>query len=171
AALAAPVHKPDQMRSAVVATVVIHSRLGLILERMERALDVVFDLLARSTAISRSRRINHVTRCIQEPLADVEIHRGVFRRRINDERWIEAHLQTSAHRRSEHERRSLERALDAHTLTDNIRVRAVEGRRRSGRRLQLRLELGIRDRKSTRLNSSHLGISYAVFCLKKKKKI
>src|SRR5947199_1957434 len=28
----------------------------------------------------------------------------------------------------------------------------------------------IRDRKSTRLNSSHLGISYAVFCLKKKKK-
>src|SRR5256885_9189336 len=27
-----------------------------------------------------------------------------------------------------------------------------------------------RDRKSTRLNSSHLVISYAVFCLKKKKK-
>src|SRR5438045_5349226 len=28
---------------------------------------------------------------------------------------------------------------------------------------------GEQDRKSTRLNSSHLGISYAVFCLKKKK--
>src|SRR5207245_5038541 len=28
-----------------------------------------------------------------------------------------------------------------------------------------------RDRKSTRLNSSHGSISYAVFCLKKKKKI
>src|SRR5256885_3745059 len=28
---------------------------------------------------------------------------------------------------------------------------------------------GTRDRKSTRLNSSHLVISYAVFCLKKKK--
>src|SRR5690242_20883416 len=28
-----------------------------------------------------------------------------------------------------------------------------------------------RDRKSTRLNSSHMSISYAVFCLKKKKKI
>src|SRR5437899_7703556 len=27
------------------------------------------------------------------------------------------------------------------------------------------------DRKSTRLNSSHLGISYAVFCLKKKKMV
>src|SRR5258705_8842828 len=31
-------------------------------------------------------------------------------------------------------------------------------------------ERGGQDRKSTRLNSSHLGISYAVFCLKKKKK-
>src|SRR3712207_8667125 len=29
---------------------------------------------------------------------------------------------------------------------------------------------GSRDRKSTRLNSSHANISYAVFCLKKKKK-
>src|SRR5207302_11431120 len=31
-------------------------------------------------------------------------------------------------------------------------------------------ESGGRDRKSTRLNSSHVKISYAVFCLKKKKK-
>src|SRR5438445_7531407 len=30
---------------------------------------------------------------------------------------------------------------------------------------------GQRDRKSTRLNSSHANISYAVFCLKKKKNI
>src|SRR2546426_7625875 len=30
--------------------------------------------------------------------------------------------------------------------------------------------LTVEDRKSTRLNSSHLVISYAVFCLKKKKK-
>src|SRR2546426_4762156 len=29
----------------------------------------------------------------------------------------------------------------------------------------------VRDRKSTRLNSSHLVISYAVFCLKKKKRV
>src|SRR5256885_8592431 len=29
----------------------------------------------------------------------------------------------------------------------------------------------LQDRKSTRLNSSHLVISYAVFCLKKKKRI
>src|SRR5258705_2689011 len=32
------------------------------------------------------------------------------------------------------------------------------------------LQREAQDRKSTRLNSSHLGISYAVFCLKKKKK-
>src|SRR5439155_19586921 len=32
------------------------------------------------------------------------------------------------------------------------------------------IDLSRRDRKSTRLNSSHVAISYAVFCLKKKKK-
>src|SRR2546430_10714334 len=32
-------------------------------------------------------------------------------------------------------------------------------------------ELLVRDRKSTRLNSSHSQISYAVFCLKKKKEL
>src|SRR2546426_5810587 len=43
-------------------------------------------------------------------------------------------------------------------------------------RVPIGLDLGARsapeiaDRKSTRLNSSHLVISYAVFCLKKKKK-
>src|SRR5256885_8012844 len=35
---------------------------------------------------------------------------------------------------------------------------------------QMRRTIARRDRKSTRLNSSHLVISYAVFCLKKKKK-
>src|SRR5205814_1299089 len=36
------------------------------------------------------------------------------------------------------------------------------------RRVRLDRYQAIKDRKSTRLNSSHLGISYAVFCLKKK---
>src|SRR5258707_4076713 len=41
---------------------------------------------------------------------------------------------------------------------------------RSGRLLGLRAGLKLLlDRKSTRLNSSHANISYAVFCLKKKK--
>src|SRR5205814_9637136 len=43
---------------------------------------------------------------------------------------------------------------------------AVQDRRE---RLPRAAALGL-DRKSTRLNSSHLGISYAVFCLKKKNK-
>src|SRR5437773_8162247 len=34
-----------------------------------------------------------------------------------------------------------------------------------------RMTLDEKDRKSTRLNSSHITISYAVFCLKKKKNI
>src|SRR5947199_7204121 len=36
--------------------------------------------------------------------------------------------------------------------------------------LEMLGRIPMEDRKSTRLNSSHLGISYAVFCLKKKKK-
>src|SRR5690625_6451767 len=35
--------------------------------------------------------------------------------------------------------------------------------------LAIRNESTVQDRKSTRLNSSHVAISYAVFCLKKKK--
>src|SRR3712207_7556672 len=51
-----------------------------------------------------------------------------------------------------------------------VGVRRVARERRArerGRRERLRGEA--RDRKSTRLNSSHANISYAVFCLKKKK--
>src|SRR5690606_40897991 len=40
--------------------------------------------------------------------------------------------------------------------------------RRQAREYRLRERAGERDRKSTRLNSSHVKISYAVFCLKKK---
>src|SRR5688572_32695284 len=46
------------------------------------------------------------------------------------------------------------------------RLKVVDAFRKSGHRP----EWMILDRKSTRLNSSHSQISYAVFCLKKKKK-
>src|SRR5690242_6295598 len=36
--------------------------------------------------------------------------------------------------------------------------------------VMIRWKQAVEDRKSTRLNSSHMSISYAVFCLKKKKK-
>src|SRR3712207_8468969 len=42
------------------------------------------------------------------------------------------------------------------------------GRADAANAVGLRLVLGSTDRKSTRLNSSHANISYAVFCLKKK---
>src|SRR5256885_3290873 len=58
------------------------------------------------------------------------------------------------------------------TLFRSASLRAPTGERaprgrRAGRAAQ---SLPRADRKSTRLNSSHLVISYAVFCLKKKKK-
>src|SRR2546421_1888409 len=56
---------------------------------------------------------------------------------------------------------------------DRLRREGTLGRperRESGTFDAARLAADDRDRKSTRLNSSHDQISYAVFCLKKKKK-
>src|SRR6266566_8663333 len=55
--------------------------------------------------------------------------------------------------------------------TTLFRSRAARRRAESGRAAAglCRLEQRLRDRKSTRLNSSHLVKSYVVFCLKKKK--
>src|SRR5438132_10308489 len=46
----------------------------------------------------------------------------------------------------------------------------VDSDRRSGHEVEHVVAHGVQDRKSTRLNCSHTVISYAVFCLKKKKK-
>src|SRR5699024_11702524 len=55
---------------------------------------------------------------------------------------------------------------------DGHRTAAVgaQHRNRSEGTQRLRARMSV-DRKSTRLNSSHVSISYAVFCLKKKKNI
>src|SRR3712207_6886439 len=49
-------------------------------------------------------------------------------------------------------------------------LRRLAGRAASGVQVRLLIDDVGSDRKSTRLNSSHANISYAVFCLKKKKK-
>src|SRR5690606_40595343 len=62
--------------------------------------------------------------------------------------------------------------LPEHHPAEDVADRAV-GRAPHLLQAELRhpgLVRGDRDRKSTRLNSSHVKISYAVFCLKKKKK-
>src|ERR1035441_10945547 len=66
-------------------------------------------------------------------------------------------------------RQRAQRALD---VTQALPLRALGEHHTqelipAGKALHVALRV---DRKSTRLNSSHLGISYAVFCLKKKKK-
>src|SRR5690606_39349997 len=73
--------------------------------------------------------------------------------------------------------RSRGRGRASHAASEGRRGTGGEGRfRRGERRLEVgqgdgeRSELADQDRKSTRLNSSHVKISYAVFCLKKKKK-
>src|SRR3712207_7592438 len=62
-----------------------------------------------------------------------------------------------------HEVRLLEHAQVLHDAEASHRQPGLE----RGQRLPVLPE---QDRKSTRLNSSHANISYAVFCLKKKKK-
>src|SRR3712207_7517219 len=55
------------------------------------------------------------------------------------------------------------RAFEAHVAGDTLAVEVVyDGDEAAGEPAR------IEDRKSTRLNSSHANISYAVFCLKKK---
>src|SRR2546427_8545058 len=55
-----------------------------------------------------------------------------------------------------------------HVSNANPELRGHERRRDRGVDVAVH-EHHVRDRKSTRLNSSHSQISYAVFCLKKKK--
>src|SRR5947199_4544881 len=65
--------------------------------------------------------------------------------------------------------------VDAIAIAAELAQRRLECRQRDARRgagpagVERRLREHGEDRKSTRLNSSHLGISYAVFCLKKKR--
>src|SRR5579864_136629 len=56
-----------------------------------------------------------------------------------------------------------------HTVDAGQSINRILGLFSLGEEAQLRIRLA-EDRKSTRLNSSHMSISYAVFCLKKKKK-
>src|SRR3712207_7313456 len=77
--------------------------------------------------------------------------------------------------RSDHQQRRVGRAEAGHGPSPVV-VAAVGGALLAGDLLAPRDEPGAgaaadeRDRKSTRLNSSHANISYAVFCLKKKKR-
>src|SRR3712207_8933902 len=52
---------------------------------------------------------------------------------------------------------------------EDVVLRHVDQERPHEEADEERAELAAADRKSTRLNSSHANISYAVFCLKKKK--
>src|SRR5205814_9956638 len=75
------------------------------------------------------------------------------------------------HRRPSQRPSQPHRKLKRKKQTNNFRRARPSKRLRRRRQTLLKLQcMRPGDRKSTRLNSSHLGISYAVFCLKKKKK-
>src|SRR3712207_8469503 len=61
--------------------------------------------------------------------------------------------------------------LDTRIRPDRCELRRKPNRRSSENSILLGTSVNKEDRKSTRLNSSHANISYAVFCLKKKKNL
>src|SRR2546430_5692880 len=76
-------------------------------------------------------------------------------------RSLEVHRQPGAAHLVEH----------AADLAERRRRRGFQSLGRAAQHAEQPAQLGQGDRKSTRLNSSHSQISYAVFCLKKKKVI
>src|SRR5258708_15421951 len=63
------------------------------------------------------------------------------------------------------------RAYDEARRRQLLEGRGARGTYVAAPKVELNAVLDLRDRKSTRLNSSHQIISYAVFCLKKKNKM
>src|SRR5256885_12376705 len=66
--------------------------------------------------------------------------------------------------------RSFSDGMSEELMTALAKVAELRVAARTSTSFPLKLKADV-DRKSTRLNSSHLVISYAVFCLKKKKNI
>src|SRR5689334_24711787 len=64
---------------------------------------------------------------------------------------------------------TLFRSREADDALDQAELRGLAGQQDVAAQRQLEAGRQAQDRKSTRLNSSHSSISYAVFCLKKKK--
>src|SRR2546426_5914564 len=79
-------------------------------------------------------------------------------------------VQTCALPISSETRRRSSLCTSPRRCSSNASVSPTSSRPNSSRRVKRTGGRCRRDRKSTRLNSSHLVISYAVFCLKKKKK-
>src|SRR5690348_1185112 len=111
---------------------------------------------------------------------------GLTQERLADRAELSVRAISSLECGSRHPRRlTLDRLATALRLTADQRgelVRAAQAQRRRPAPVGMLLDGGfgngpligrrteVADRKSTRLNSSHPSISYAVFCLKKKKK-
>src|SRR2546427_8333835 len=104
--------------------------------------------------------------------------RQAQRRRMkshHDNRWRELNAQAATQLFPTHDRRlvkHIERGITRDVDTPPLFPRSnktlrIRGHRDKVKVAHLRPHI---DRKSTRLNSSHSQISYAVFCLKKKKK-
>src|SRR5205807_4019701 len=127
--------------------------------------------------VCRARLCRTNPRAAPYPEIGVPSGRGVFARLAerNVGPAFQGELEIHARGRQIHQRAAvIERQVlvrPAAELLHPARIRALDPARGvDGDGIEDALH-AVLDRKSTRLNSSHLVISYAVFCLKKKKKI
>src|SRR5438876_6671103 len=104
------------------------------------------------------------------PIAEIALlEYRVFGDRAGQRAFVERYPRQQADVRFTHQRKQVRLGSLVEDVVDNLnRIhQARPDQIQRGIRLDL-VRTG--DRKSTRLNSSHPSISYAVFCLKKKKK-
>src|SRR5699024_2204741 len=80
--------------------------------------------------------------------------------------WKNSGIQEGVYRKLRLGRYTIQARLDLHRKTLKEARQELNGFLQEAHQASLRT---LQDRKSTRLNSSHVSISYAVFCLKKKK--
>src|SRR5205085_6532712 len=113
---------------------------------------------------TRASRPHH---CIDRPGENMPILQSAHAPRLDHRRlgrWMRGNLTTQGYCLSDDERRRLSLGLRFSTGTCLLLVITALALESSA------MMTSSKDRKSTRLNSSHSQISYAVFCLKKKKK-
>src|SRR5690625_134817 len=102
---------------------------------------------------------------LRDAMRRLNLTRDVFATRIGVKRraldsWLLPESSQEFRRMPEVVGRFVTEIVENDTLMEKYAQSAQSG--------PLRDRIAIKDRKSTRLNSSHVAISYAVFCLKKK---
>src|SRR5439155_14880367 len=143
----APAHEAKQSSQTLGVNAAQLEDRGYAVDRQHVSRDAVIDLVQFCVAHDLVEGILHN---VHQPLVDLALP--------PEESLAVLHPLEVTHRHATGVAQNVGYGEDPFRIDDRI---GLPGRR---------CERDLRDRKSTRLNSSHVAISYAVFCLKKKRK-